>query len=452
MTSVSERVVLGGIALGALMLALTLVIGRFFCGWICPLGTVVDMAGALRKKTAPLGDRANQKLKRPKFFILAAVFILSVFGIQTAWFLDPTVITARFVSLNLIPAATLACDKAFIFMLKASGFHQPLVDLYRTLQGFFPGANARYFSHSLFILAFFLPVVAGSLYIKRFWCRAVCPLGALYALAARFSLLGRVVGRCEECGACKPGCRMGAVRDDAGYEKAECILCMDCVYDCRPRVTRFSFRTGGRNNSESTEKKSEGGLSRRGFLFLLAASSAFLAGFKAAPRQRRVIRPPAALREDRFVDRCIRCGNCMKVCITNGLQPVLFQAGAAAIWTPHLVPEIGYCEYRCTLCGDTCPTGAIPRVTFGDKWAAPLGLAKIDRSLCIPWAEGRECIVCEEHCPVPGKAVRLKKEAAGGKIISKPYVEPSLCVGCGICQNKCPVRPTRAIRVYPAPA
>ena len=139
----------------------------------------------------------------------------------------------------------------------------------------------------------------------------------------------------------------------------------------------------------------------------------------------------------------------MKVCITNGLQPALLQSGLAALWTPHMVNEIGYCEYQCTLCGNVCPTGAIPPISRERKMKTRLGLAQIDRSLCIPWAESKECLVCQEHCPVSDKAIKLIRDTVGGKTPAKPVIDASLCVGCGICQNKCPVRPARAIRVYP---
>lgn len=169
-------------------------------------------------------------------------------------------------------------------------------------------------------------------------------------------------------------------------------------------------------------------------------------------KNRGIIRPPAALKEEKFLTRCIRCGNCMKVCITNGLQPVLMEGGLSSMWTPKLVPEVGYCEYNCTLCGDVCPTGAIPHLSLDQKQKTKLGLAFIDTGLCLPWSKNTECIVCEEHCPVSQKAIKLEKVTVNGKALSRPYIDWQLCVGCGICQNKCPVRPKRAITVSGAEA
>jgi len=139
----------------------------------------------------------------------------------------------------------------------------------------------------------------------------------------------------------------------------------------------------------------------------------------------------------------------MKVCLTNGLQPVTLESGLEGLWTPQLVPEIGYCEYNCHLCGDVCPTQAIKKLSLEDKQKAKLGIAEIDKTMCIAWAENKECIVCEEHCPVPEKAIKSTEQIVDGKKIFKPRVDEQLCVGCGICQNKCPTKPLRAIRVNP---
>ena len=55
-----------------------------------------------------------------------------------------------------------------------------------------------------------------------------------------------------------------------------------------------------------------------------------------------LVRPPGARSEKEFLARCTACGLCMKVCPTGGLQPALAEAGLEGIWTPRLVPRIGY--------------------------------------------------------------------------------------------------------------
>jgi ferredoxin len=142
----------------------------------------------------------------------------------------------------------------------------------------------------------------------------------------------------------------------------------------------------------------------------------------------------------------------MRVCITNGLQPTLMEAGLEGTWSPILVPRIGYCEYSCTLCGQVCPTGAIERLELAPKRKTVIGLAFIDKNRCLPHAMNVNCAVCEEQCPTPKKAIVFKDtesfDAKGNRFTLKlPVVVPELCIGCGICENKCPVSDEPAIYV-----
>ncbi len=447
-TSVSERIILPGLLIALVFCLASLVLGRFFCGWLCPLGALFDFSRLFYPGRRRGAGELPQRFYRTKFLVLGVIFLLALFGLQMAWVLDPLVIVARFISLNLIPSVTWAVNRAFIFIIQTFGLYGDFYDFYRSLKESVLGISVHYFSHSLVVFLLVAFLVAASLKVARWWCRFLCPLGASYGLLARWPLWRRRVSQaCNHCRNCSRRCRMGAIeKGGVSYDSKECILCMDCVYDCPQDAIRFGF-TKERPVLESVPGAK---VTRRQFLFVLLAGLFSLGAKKseaAAGAERRVIRPPASLKEGEFLDRCIRCGNCMKVCITNGLQPCLFESGAEGIWTPQLVPEIGYCEHRCTLCGHVCPTGAIKPLTEEEKILTKIGTAVIDRGICLPWAEGKECLVCEEHCPVATKAIKLDQGPAGGP--ARPYVDPALCVGCGICQTKCPVRPARAIRVTP---
>ena len=171
----------------------------------------------------------------------------------------------------------------------------------------------------------------------------------------------------------------------------------------------------------------------------------------------RLIRPPGSLPEKDFLNLCQRCGLCMKVCPTNVINPALSEAGMAGFWTPNLIMIQGYCEYTCTLCGGVCPTGAIRKLSGKEKIERPvrIGSAHIDRGRCLPWSGNGPCIVCEEHCPTSPKAIYFKKDVVAGPDgtetkVQLPYVDLKRCVGCGICEFKCPVRGRAAIRVISA--
>jgi MauM/NapG family ferredoxin protein len=165
-----------------------------------------------------------------------------------------------------------------------------------------------------------------------------------------------------------------------------------------------------------------------------------------------LVRPPGSLPEPEFLERCIRCGECMKVCPTGVLQPAVDEGGAEGLWTPFLKMDAGFCEYECTLCGQVCPTDAIQELPIEQKQRVKIGLAYVDRNRCLPFAYGRSCIVCEEHCPTPKKAIWFEEvEVAtvdgGRQLLKQPHVDPDLCIGCGICENKCPVADRAAILV-----
>ena len=140
----------------------------------------------------------------------------------------------------------------------------------------------------------------------------------------------------------------------------------------------------------------------------------------------------------------------MKVCVTNVLQPSVLEGGIQGIWAPRLDASIGYCEYECNLCGTVCPTGAIRRLSVEAKKKQRIGLAVIDRNLCLPWKDGTPCLVCEEHCPLGNKAIWIEEtEGPDGEAIKRPHVDPELCIGCAVCENKCPVLTRKAIKVFP---
>ena len=169
----------------------------------------------------------------------------------------------------------------------------------------------------------------------------------------------------------------------------------------------------------------------------------------------KLIRPPGSVSEDEFLTRCIRCGECMKVCPTNAVQPTFLEAGLVGMWSPVLAMNLGYCEYECTLCTQVCPTDAIEELTLDKKLEAKIGLAAIDRGRCLPWASARSCIVCEEHCPTPTKAiwfeeVEVLNEHGEYVAVKQPHDNPDLCIGCGVCENKCPFRDRPAIYVTSA--
>jgi MauM/NapG family ferredoxin protein len=165
-----------------------------------------------------------------------------------------------------------------------------------------------------------------------------------------------------------------------------------------------------------------------------------------------LIRPPGAVSEDDFLEKCIRCGECMKVCPTNVIQPAMLEAGIEGLWSPVVKTEKAYCEFKCTMCTQVCPTEAIRPLPLPEKQTVRIGLAHIDKNRCLPYAYDKLCQVCHQQCPLPEKAIRLEEKTVTTKrgtklVVKQPHVDAGLCIGCGLCQNKCPVPDQAAIRV-----
>ena len=83
----------------------------------------------------------------------------------------------------------------------------------------------------------------------------------------------------------------------------------------------------------------------------------------------------------------------MKVCLRSALYPDLTRAGVTGLFMPVIIPRLGYCEYNCTLCGQVCPTGAIPRLPLEQKRKSVIGTAVIDKNTCLPYAKKLNCLV-----------------------------------------------------------
>jgi MauM/NapG family ferredoxin protein len=441
-----------GLLWSLVFVGLTLVLGRFFCGWVCPLGATLD--GFRRLLLAARPDRGvAARWRRVKYYLLITLLVSALFSVNLLGLFDPLSLLYRTLAIVFYPVFGYGVEHASLVLYKAG---PPVTYLSEPVYQFFKAALLPFrplvYLLPFLTLALFALVVAAERVDRRFWCRALCPLGALYGLLARFSLLRRrPTALCPDCGDCADLCKMAAFAPGipARHQNAECQLCLSCLANCQKedRVT-WTWR--------SKAPRAPLDLGRRQLITAMAAGAAITPlvrlGSLAKPPDEHLIRPPGAQNEGEFLARCIRCGQCLKVCLTNGLQPVLWEAGLEGLYTPKLAPRMGYCNYSCNLCGQVCPTGAIPNLDLKVKQATNLGTAFINRSRCIPYTEGADCLVCEEHCPVAPKAIGFSEQEVinlqGDRArVKLPLVNPDRCIGCGHCEKVCPVGGEAAIRV-----
>ncbi|MCP2620077.1 4Fe-4S binding protein [Candidatus Aminicenantes bacterium AC-334-K16] len=431
-------------------LGMTLLLGRVFCGWVCPFGAIQQFFSFLFKKLKWLKIKTKSTFspKAWKYYLLVFLLMASLLGLDLVGLFDPFSLLYRSFITSLLPALAYIFSAfiSLVYQLHLFSLGDTLVQFYENL-----GVNPI-FLQALGLGLLFIGIILLNLKKERFWCRYLCPLGALLGIFSRWNRLKLKLDedKCIKCSLCTLHCETDAVpypREQ--WTITECVYCFTCGAICPTAAISFPFVL-------TPQRTAMVNLSRRKLLATALLGALAVPFFRLSPARVRAsakrIRPPGALPEEQFLQKCVKCGECMKVCPTNGLQPAFTEAGPEGIWTPILVPRIGHCEYYCTLCTQVCPTGAIQELRVEDKATVKIGSAWVDKNRCIPWKIGEPCIVCEEHCPVSPKAIKLVEitvRQSDGTIKTEraPFVELEQCTGCGICENKCPVVDQPAIYI-----
>ncbi|MBZ4660024.1 MAG: 4Fe-4S binding protein [Desulfacinum sp.] len=466
-TVLTTGTLFAGLLWALVTLSFTVLFGRFFCGWVCPFGALHQAMGWVRHRDLSFKEKIRRNQPSPRHgikFGLLLVFLGMAAGSLAdpgRWSSPTTILQSgvllaalAWVLVGALPhgngpspraaedpvktagllAACLAAGLVLARFPTARGLLQtglldPIPFFQRSLNlvilpvlglGQPAGTAGTRWTHGAWLLGtLFAAAVFLNWHTPRFYCRYVCPLGALLGLLGRKPLwrFSRIAERCTECLRCEAVCD-GACAPSRAPILSACTLCSNCLIHCPEEAVTY---TAAREEGKSAAGPD---LSRR------AAVAAVVGGLAAAPvlglqglTHRRfpplVVRPPGSLPERDFLKRCIKCGQCVRICPTGVIQPALWEAGVEGLWTPVLDFRAGSsgCQWNCTACSRICPTAAIRRLSLEEKQGKGpfegvgpirIGLAFVDRNRCLPWALDRPCIVCEENCPVSPKAIRTR--------------------------------------------
>jgi polyferredoxin len=430
-TALAAKALVWSLATAAIVLLICAVFPRWFCGYVCPMGTLIDLFDW------SIGRRIKRfrVIKRGwwvnlRFYLLTGILIVALFGVLLSGFVAAIPVLTR--------------GMLYVFA--------PLqVGLLRGWE-YVPKFNTgQYVSILLFLV-----ILGLGLLRPRFWCAYLCPSGALLSLASVFSLTGRKVeDTCAECGRCLSGCPFDAIATDFSTRSLDCTLCRSCKDTCPKQSIKFVSRWNDANKRSSGE-----GIvippfyTRRNFLFGMLSTAGAGVGVATGLTLERndyaksyPVRPPGSVPEVRFRSQCVRCGECLKVCPGNVLQPAGLKFGIDGIWTPTVTADFSGCKPFCNNCGQVCPTGAIRKLPLDEKRAARLGLAEINVKTCLPHCQSDKCGLCFEECAAAGynaieyNHIGVEYDNWGTAIADSGFLAPVVlkdkCIGCGLCQASC---------------
>jgi polyferredoxin len=204
---------------------LTIVLGRFFCSWVCPFGSLHHFVGYLanRKKNLSQKIQLNKYRKAQCIKYIVLVFLLFMAAFPTfgatlqAGLLDPIPLVTRSFSLALVAVV----DRLFGVT----------------------SVTGRFYEGAWLIFAIFSAAILLNLVIPRFYCRFICPLGALFGVISRFAVwrIGKMQEPCSDCKLCEKSCEGGC--DPSGRIRiSECVLCFNCREDCKDEVIAYQMQ------------------------------------------------------------------------------------------------------------------------------------------------------------------------------------------------------------------
>jgi len=313
--TIAGRVLVPLLLVSLAFVALAAVMGRVFCSHVCPLGTLLDFSDKwLGRRQRVKENRGTYKRARKiKFVFLLVILAAAVAGFNLLGFGDPIVIFTRFAATFFHPVIMLLQDVALLALRPIGAFLGWTEMAY--LEMILPS-----FAGALLFVGLLILILVLSRMQPRFWCRHLCPLGAMLGWVGHYApYRRRVSDKCNACNTCVRECPTGAIHEKGvATDRSECIVCLHCVKTCPEDAVKFTFATKAAAidlPGTSTSRRMflggiagglAAGLSMR--TDLLHPSDSFL---PLPERHGRLIRPPGALPEPEFLTRCVRCGECM---------------------------------------------------------------------------------------------------------------------------------------------
>ena len=404
-----------------------LLFGRVYCSVICPLGVLQDVISNIsgRRKGKKNRFTSSKEIKWLRYGVWVLFVAAIIFGVQ-----------------------------AFVTILAPYSAYGRIL------------ASIRHPMIPTVIIAAVTLVVIAILSWKngRTYCNTICPVGTTLSFFSRFAMFRPVIDteKCKDCKVCEKRCKASCI-DIASHkvDYSRCVACFNCIDNCKFDALHYRFAWGKCDKkavaapaaADTTDK------GRRAFMTgaALAVGAAALkaqevpkrdGGFaeilpKISHDRSEVLTPFGSKGVKEFYSRCTACQLCVSQCPNNVLKP---STGLDHFMQPYMTYTDGYCRPECTICSQVCPAGAIEPITVEEKTSFHIGVATVERDLCVVQRDGVSCGNCARHCPT-GAIFMVPMHADDPDSLQIPAVDEAKCIGCGACENLCPSRPLSAIHV-----
>lgn len=438
---------------------LTLVAGRSYCSFLCPLGIYQDIVIRI---SAILPFKKKYTYTPPHDFIHYSILVIMIVSYSAAgsfllvW-LDPFSTYGRFASNIISPAVIRINNLASGTLTKFDIYSMHSVDIKHAGYGLL-----------MVIIMMIIVITALAMFKGRLYCNTMCPVGAFLGLISKISLLKIEIDKdtCIHCGKCERICKSSCIDvSNENVDFSRCVSCFNCLQTCPNSSIKFKPAFPGRDNyneeyigkDELKSYRENVKINRKNFIAGVILTPAILSA-QATPgkkilyiqdrskqkeyKKNNYISPPGSTGVDMFNKRCTACSLCIARCPSSVLQPAVMHYGIKGILQPFLDFNSGYCNFDCTICSEVCPSTAIKKISVLEKHLIQTGKSFFVKENCITYTNGTACGACSEHCPT--KAVNMIPFKENLVI---PEVNQAICVGCGACEYVCPVRPLKAIYV-----
>lgn len=413
----------------ALLLVLTVGIGRIYCSIICPMGILQDLFIRLgnAKWMKKMGKHFGPNRFRPtkehlsiRVAVLVLFIFLSCFPITAIWahFLEPYSLFGKAVA----------------------------------------AITTSYYSWAAYaiVAALLFIICCMALLRGRLWCNTICPVGTVLSFVSRRPILALAIDeeKCNGCQKCARNCKSECIDPQSHtIDMSRCVDCFDCIGNCNQQAISLRLTHAAKKPTAASEPAVDS--SRRKFLAttaVVAAAGAASAAVhngdgglaiienKKVPTRATRLLPAGSVSAKHFAKTCTACQLCISACPQKVLRPSM---DPSHFMQPEMQFDLSYCPPTCHACSDVCPAGAIHLNKPEDKAAVQIGHAVWIKENCVVLRDGVSCGNCERHCPT-GAIVMVEIEGCEHKV---PTVDTEKCIGCGHCEYVCPSRPLSAIYV-----